>query len=234
LNLVLFDLDNTLLDGDSDYEWARFLIDKGVLDGVEYEARNNEFFRLYKSGKLDIVEFLDFQLAPLAAYPRAQLDRWHAEFMQSRIRPLMGAAAKALVSRHLDEGSLCAIVTATNTFITAPIAREFGIPHLVGTELEERDGRYTGKPHGTPSFREGKLVRVDEWLTSLGHAWGEFPQTWFYSDSLNDLPLLERVARPVAVDPDDTLRSVAATRGWPVISLRPPLQPLAPMDGGAA
>jgi HAD superfamily hydrolase (TIGR01490 family) len=173
-----------------------------------------------RSGELDIVEFLDFQLAPLAAHPREQLERWHVEFMQTRIRPLMGAAAKALVTRHLDEGSLCAIVTATNTFITAPIAREFGIAHLVGTELEERDGRYTGKPHGTPSFREGKLVRVDQWLASLGRAWGEFPQTWFYSDSLNDLPLLERVAKPVAVDPDDTLRNVAIKRGWPMISLR--------------
>jgi len=227
VNLVLFDLDNTLLNGDSDYEWARFLIDKGVLDGAEYEARNNEFYRLYKAGELDIVEFLEFQLAPLAAHPRDQLERWHADFMQSRILPLIGEAARALVSRHRDEGSLCAIVTATNTFITAPIARELGVPHLVGTELEEHNGRYTGKPHGTPSFREGKLVRVDQWLASLGHAWDEFPQTWFYSDSLNDLPLLERVAKPVAVDPDDTLRGVAVTRGWPVISLRNPSNPAA-------
>ncbi len=220
MNLVLFDLDNTLLDGDSDYEWARFLIDKGVLDGAHYEARNDEFFRQYKAGSLDINAFLDFQLAPLAAHPRDQLDRWHAEFMQTRIRPLMGAAARQLVQRHLGEGSLCAIVTATNAFITAPIAREFGISHLVATELEERDGQYTGRPRGTPSFREGKLVRVDEWLFSIGRAWGEFPQTWFYSDSHNDLPLLERAHRPVAVDPDATLQELAGRRGWPVISLR--------------
>lgn len=220
MDLTLFDLDNTLLDGDSDYEWARFLISQGVLDGVVYEARNEEFFAQYKAGTLDIREFLEFQLHPLASHPRAQLDRWHAQFMRERILPLMGAGARALVKRHLDEGSLCAIVTATNAFITGPIAREFGVPHLVATELEEADGRYTGRPSGTPCFREGKLARVDEWLASLGHAWEDFPQTWFYSDSLNDLPLLERARRPVAVDPDDTLRRVALERGWPVTSLR--------------
>ena len=220
MDLVLFDLDNTLLDGDSDYEWARFLIGQGVLDGAVYEAKNDEFFRQYKAGTLDIVEFLEFQLAPLAAHPREQLAQWHAQFMRERILPLMGAKARALVKMHAAEGSLCAIVTATNAFITGPIAREFGVPHLVATELEELDGRYTGKPRGTPCFREGKLERVDQWLASLGHAWGDFPQAWFYSDSLNDLPLLERASRPVAVDPDDTLRGVAQARGWPVISLR--------------
>ena len=222
MDLVLFDLDNTLLAGDSDYEWARFLIGKGVLDGAQYEARNDEFFRLYKAGQLDIVEFLDFQLAPLAAHPREQLERWHAEFMRVKILPLIGAAARELVARHLREGSLCAVVTATNAFITAPIAREFGVAHLVATELEERDGRYTGRPRGTPSFREGKVRRVDEWLASLGRGWGEFRTTWFYSDSLNDLPLLERVDKPVAVDPDETLDKHARSHGWPVISLRRP------------
>jgi HAD superfamily hydrolase (TIGR01490 family) len=222
MDLVLFDLDNTLIAGDSDYEWARFLIDKGVLDGVVYEARNEEFFAQYKAGSLDILEFLAFQLHPLASHPREQLQRWHAEFMQSRILPLIGAKARALVDGHLAEGSLCAIVTATNAFITGPIARELGIAHLVATELEEIDGRYTGKPRGTPCFREGKLARVDQWLAGLGHAWGSFQGTCFYSDSLNDLPMLERVSRPVAVDPDDTLRRIAAERGWPVISLNRP------------
>ena len=217
---MLFDLDNTLLAGDSDYEWTRFLIEKGVVDGAQYEAKNDEFFRQYKAGTLNIFEFLEFQLAPLGAHPREQLDRWHAQFMRERILPLMGAKARALVKKHVGEGSLCAIVTATNAFITAPISREFGVPHLVATELEQHEGRYTGRPSGTPCFREGKLERVDLWLASLGHAWGDFPQTWFYSDSLNDLPLLERSSKPVAVDPDDTLRGLAMERGWPVISLR--------------
>jgi HAD superfamily hydrolase (TIGR01490 family) len=220
VNLVLFDLDNSLLNGDSDYEWARFLISQGVLDGAVYEAKNDEFFRQYKAGTLNIFEFLEFQLAPLGAHPREQLDRWHAQFMRDHILPLMGAKARALVKKHIDEGSLCAIVTATNAFITAPIAREFGVPHLVATELEQHEGRYTGRPSGTPCFREGKLERVDLWLATLGHAWDDFAQTWFYSDSLNDLPLLERASKPVAVDPDDTLHRLALKRGWPVISLR--------------
>ncbi len=220
MDLVLFDLDNTLLNGDSDYEWARFLIEQGVLDGPVYEAQNNAFFDMYKQGTLDIHAFLAFQLKPLSEYSRAQLDNWHRQFMQTRILPIMGQPARSLVRRHLDEGSLCAIVTATNAFITGPIARSFGIPHLVATELEEIDGKFTGRPHGTPCFREGKLERVDQWLASLGHAWDEFPATTFYSDSLNDIPLLERVSRPVAVDPDERLRTLAGQRGWPVISLR--------------
>jgi HAD superfamily hydrolase (TIGR01490 family) len=220
LDLVLFDLDNTLLNGDSDYEWARFLIEQGVLDGPVYEAQNNAFFDMYKQGTLDIHAFLAFQLKPLSEYSRAQLDSWHRQFMQTRILPIMGQPARSLVRRHLDEGSLCAIVTATNAFITGPIARSFGIPHLVATELEEIDGKFTGRPHGTPCFREGKLERVDQWLASLGHAWRDFPATTFYSDSLNDIPLLERVSRPVAVDPDERLRTLAGERGWPVISLR--------------
>jgi len=220
LDLVLFDLDNTLLNGDSDYEWARFLIEQGVLDGLVYETQNNAFFDMYKQGTLDIFAFLAFQLKPLSEYSRSQLDSWHRQFMQTCILPIMGQPARSLVRRHLDEGSLCAIVTATNAFITGPIARSFGIPHLVATELEEIDGKFTGRPLGTPCFREGKLERVDQWLASLGHAWGDFPVTTFYSDSLNDIPLLERVSRPVAVDPDDRLRALAGQRGWPVITLR--------------
>lgn len=220
MDLVLFDLDNTLLNGDSDYEWARFLIEQGVLDGPVYEAQNNAFFDMYKQGTLDIHAFLDFQLKPLSEYSRSQLDSWHRQFMQTRILPIMGQPARSLVRRHLDEGSLCAIVTATNAFITGPIARSFGVPHLVATELEEIGGKFTGRPVGTPCFREGKLERVDLWLASLGHAWDDFPTTTFYSDSLNDIPLLERASRPVAVDPDDRLRALATQRGWPVISLR--------------
>jgi HAD superfamily hydrolase (TIGR01490 family) len=220
LDLVLFDLDNTLLAGDSDYEWARFLIEKGIVDGAEYEARNDEFFRQYKEGTLDILEFLDFQLAPLAAHPRDQLDRWHAEFMDLKVRPMIGAPARRLVAQHLDRGSLCAVITATNSFVAAPIAREFHVPHLIATEPEEREGRFTGRPAGTPCFREGKVARMQEWLDRQGRRWQDFAASWFYSDSRNDLPLLERVNRPVAVDPDEMLRRVAGERGWPVITLR--------------
>jgi HAD superfamily hydrolase (TIGR01490 family) len=217
--LALFDLDNTLLSGDSDYEWAQFLIERGVLERATYEARNEHFFRQYKSGRLDIHEFLEFQLAPLARYPREQLDAWHGEFMQSKATPMIRTKGRDLVRRHLDSGHLCAVVTSTNSFITAPIVREFGVEHLLATELEVRDGRFTGKPSGTPCFRQGKVTRVAEWLGARGETLGSFSASWFYSDSLNDLPLLERVTRPVAVDPDETLRGEALARGWNIISL---------------
>jgi HAD superfamily hydrolase (TIGR01490 family) len=220
VDLVLFDLDNTLLAGDSDYEWAQFLIERGVLDRAAYEARNDEFFAQYKAGTLDIGEFLDFQLAPLARYPRPQLDEWHAAFMDAKIRPMIGAAARSLVAGHLASGALCAVVTATNSFVTAPIARELGVPHLVATEPETRNGAFTGRPAGIPCFREGKVARLEEWLAALGRPLASFAASTFYSDSHNDLALLECVTHPVAVDPDDALRRVAASRGWPVISLR--------------
>jgi HAD superfamily hydrolase (TIGR01490 family) len=220
MDLVLFDLDNTLLAGDSDYEWAQFLIDRGVLDRTTYESANDRFYEQYKAGALDIYEFLDFQLAPLARYPRAQLDAWHAEFMDAKIRPMIGRPARSLVAGHLAAGSLCAIVTATNSFVTGPIAREFGVAHLIATEPEARDGEFTGKVAGTPSFRAGKVTRLEQWLSVMGQSLEGFDATWFYSDSHNDLPLLELVERPIAVDPDDTLRDLAAARGWQVISLR--------------
>ncbi len=219
MELVLFDLDNTLIDGDSDYEWAQFLIEQGVLERRSYEERNQEFFDQYKAGRLDIYAFLDFQLAPLAQYPRSQLDAWHAEFMRLKIQPIISSASRRLVERHLQDGHLCAIVTATNSFITAPIAREFGVAHLIATEPEEIDGRFTGKVRGTPCFREGKITRVDEWLHAQGMRWGDFSESRFYSDSHNDLPLLERVTHPVAVRPDPPLKHTALARGWDVIAL---------------
>ena len=219
MELVLFDLDNTLLEGDSDYEWAQFLIEQGVLERASYEHRNQEFFDQYKAGRLDIYAFLDFQLAPLARYPRAQLDAWHLQFMEQKILPIISAAARRLVGRSLDEGHLCAIVTATNSFITAPIAREFGVAHLVATEPEQIGGRFTGKVSGTPCFREGKVARVEQWLAAQGRSWEGFSESRFYSDSHNDLPLLERVTHPVAVRPDHPLRQAALARGWEVIAL---------------
>ena len=217
MKLALFDLDNTLLAGDSDFEWAQFLIEQGVLDRELYEARNQAFYDQYKAGTLDIREFLDFQLKPLSRHPREVLDAWHREFMARRILPIVRASARALVARHRDD--LCAMITATNSFVTAPIAREFGIEHLIATEPEEHDGAFTGRVVGVPCFREGKVERLDAWLGGEGHTLGGFEESWFYSDSLNDLPLLERVTHPVAVDPDDTLRAHAERRGWPVMTL---------------
>jgi len=222
MNLALFDLDNTLLAGDSDFEWAQFLISKGVVDRELQEAKNIQFYEQYKAGTLDIYEFLIFQLAPLTRHGRAELDAWHREYMDRHIRPIIGAKARALVRQHLDNGDLCAIVTATNSFVTGPIAREFGIPHLIGTvpAVDVHSGAFTGGPRGTPSFREGKIERVESWLESLGFWWGSFDDSFFYSDSHNDLPLMGKVKTPVAVDPDDTLRQHSAAQGWKAISLR--------------
>ena len=217
MNLALFDLDNTLLTGDSDFEWAQFLIEQGVLDREVYEARNAEFFEQYKAGTLDIHEFLDFQLKPLSRHRRAVLDAWHRQFMQVKILPMVRASARALVERH--RGDLCVVITATNSFVTAPIAREFGIEHLIATVPEELDGEFTGQVTDIPCFREGKVQRLESWLESQGRTLEAFEQSWFYSDSHNDLPLLMRVTHPVAVDPDDALRAQAQARGWPILTL---------------
>ena len=220
MQLVLFDLDNTLLAGDSDFEWAQFLIEQGVLDREVYEARNLAFYEQYKAGTLDIHEFLNFQLKPLSRHPRSQLDAWHARFMQEKILPIITPKARELVARHAHDADLMAIITATNSFVTAPIARELGIANLIATEPEQSNGEFTGNVEGVPSFREGKITRLNEWLERSGVAWQAIQESWFYSDSLNDLPLLERVTKPVAVDPDATLRAHAEKHGWPVISLR--------------
>jgi HAD superfamily hydrolase (TIGR01490 family) len=220
MNLTLFDLDNTLLACDSDYEWGQFLVDRGVLQREEYEAQNAAYYEQYKAGTLDIHEFLGFALRPLSQHTPEQLALWHGAFMEERIRPAMSGQARALVRQHLDAGDLCAVVTATNSFVTGPIAREFGIPHLVATEPERDGARFTGRVAGTPCFREGKIVRVRDWLATQGRRLDGFAVSSFYSDSLNDLPLLELVTRPVAVDPDPTLAAEAARRGWPAISLR--------------
>jgi len=220
MRLALFDLDNTLLAGDSDYEWGQFLVDEGVLEREEYESQNRAYYEQYVAGTLDIHEFLGFALRPLAAHEPADLARWHAAFMERRIRPMIGEPARALVRQHQLAGDLCAIITATNSFVTGPIAREFGIEHLLATEPERREGRFTGKVAGIPCFREGKVRRLDEWLAGRGRRLADFDESTLYSDSHNDLPLLERVSRPVAVDPDEKLAARARQLGWAVISLR--------------
>lgn len=220
MELALFDLDHTLITGDSDFEWTQFLIAKGLLDREAHDGPSMEFFRQYAQGTLDIDAFLDFQLAPLARFDRPDLDRWLGEFTATRVRSLIAEGTRALLERHASAGHLLAIVTATNSFVTGPIARELGVPHLIATIPAQVEGRFTGKPRGTAAFRAGKVARVEAWLESMGLWWHSFHASWFYSDSLNDLPLLSAVTHPVAVDPDDTLRAHAQAHGWRVMTLR--------------
>jgi HAD superfamily hydrolase (TIGR01490 family) len=208
--LALFDLDETLIACDSDYEWGLHLVSLGVVDRATYEARNQEFYDRYRAGTLVLKDFLDFQLNPLSQFSRAQLDQWHAAFMASRILPMIRPGARALLDRHRDAERV--IVTATNRFVTGPIAAALGVANLLATELEQEDGCFTGRAAGTPCFREGKVVRLHEWLA-------DYAESWFYSDSANDIPLLSIVTNPVAVHPDPRLRALAEERGWPILSL---------------
>jgi len=218
--LTLFDLDNTLIAGDSDYGWAQFLIEAGVLDAEAYERRNAGFFADYKAGTLDIHAFLEFQLRPLKEHDPAQLLAWRERFVAEKIVPMLLPGAKTVVDQRLAAGDMVAVVTATNSFITRPIAGLYGIPHLVATEPETIDGRFTGRPAGEPCFRAGKLSRVKGWLAAMDLNLADFTESWFYSDSHNDLPLLSSVTHPVAVDPDPLLHEHASAHGWPVMSWR--------------
>lgn len=221
MRLAMFDLDNTLLAGDSDAEWARFLIKIGVLDAAEAAEKNERFYEDYKQGCLDIQAFLAFQLQALARQPQALLARWHAQFMEEHILPLVTDAGMTLVQKHQAQGDATLIVTATNQFVTGPIAKLYGVDALIATELEcNEQGEFTGRPRGIPSFREGKIARVEAWLASQGWHWDNLETSYFYSDSLNDLPLLSKVHHPVAVDPDPVLRQHANQAGWPILSLR--------------
>jgi HAD superfamily hydrolase (TIGR01490 family) len=215
--LALFDLDNTLLDGDSDYLWGCFLVEHGIVDGERYQTENQRFYDQYLEGSLDIYEFLRFQLHPLATHKRDQLEQWREQFLREKIDPILLPKARELLERHRQQGDELLIITATNRFITGPIAERYAICHLLATEPEIRDGEYTGGVDGTPCFQGGKVERLETWLKEQGQ---NLAGSWFYSDSHNDLPLLERVDHPVAVDPDDRLRALAGERGWPIISLR--------------
>lgn len=217
MSLAIFDLDNTLLGGDSDYLWGEFLVAQGRVDGANYARQNQCFYDDYEAGILDIYAYQSFMLQPLVGHPLEELHAWREQFMVEQIRPILLPKAYALLDQHRAAGATLLIITATNRFLTAPIAEQLGVPHLLATEPELRDGRYTGGIVGVPCFQQGKVQRLQSWLDERGM---DLSDSWFYSDSHNDLPLLEQVTHPVAVDPDPNLASIAQARGWSIISLR--------------
>jgi HAD superfamily hydrolase (TIGR01490 family) len=217
MGIALFDLDNTLLEGDSDYLWGCFLVEQGIVNGQVYERENRRFYDQYKIGALDIHEFLDFQLKPLAEHDMATLQRWRRRYLEEKIMPIMLPKARALIERHRQRGDTPVIVTATNRFITGPIAELYGVGHLLATEPEIVAERFTGRVNGVPCFRDGKVLQLRTWLEKHSMT---LDDSWFYSDSHNDLPLLQAVSHPVAVDPDEVLERHARDRHWKIISLR--------------
>lgn len=220
MNLAIFDLDNTLLNGDSDYNWSLFLIKKGILDQSIYEQQNEEFFKDYQTGSLDIDAYAEFQFKPLRENERFFLNDLRDEYVATIIRPMITEKAKDLVNEHRSQGDQLLIITATNSFITKPIAALFGIEELIGTDLEEINNQFTGKIKGVASFQEGKVTRLNQWLDNKHFTLAQFDKTFFYSDSKNDLPLLRIVSHPVAVNPDATLNTEAKKNNWPIMSLR--------------
>ncbi len=217
MRLALFDLDHTLLDGDSDALWGRFLVQEGAVDAEEYRREGARYMAEYRAGKLDIHEFVAFGLRPLKHNTPERLESWRTRFMAEWVLPRIPQASRTLLQRHRAQGHTLVIITATNSFIAAPVATEFGVDALIATEPEKEHDRFTGRAVGPPCFREGKVLKLRAWLAAKGATPEE---TWFYSDSHNDLPLLEQVQHAVAVNPDEVLARVAAERGWPVLSLR--------------
>ena len=217
MSLAIFDLDNTMLSIDSDHAWGEFLVEQGAVDPVAYREANERFLADYNAGTLDMAAFLEMALKPLAENTPEQLAAWHQQFMASKIEPHILPKAEELLARHRTKGDTLLIITATNRFITGPIAERLGVDNLIAVEPEMVDGRYTGRVDGVPSYREGKVIRLQAWLEAQDIT---MDGAWFYSDSHNDLPLLEKVDHPVAVDPDDTLRKVAEERNWRIMSLR--------------
>ncbi|MDD5320313.1 MAG: HAD-IB family hydrolase [Methylococcales bacterium] len=217
MSLAIFDLDNTLIADDSDYLWGQFLVDQGIVDKDYYERANAKFYDDYKQGTLDIAQFLLFSLQPLANNDTEQLYRWRAQFVQNIITPLLLQPAQQLIAKHRDRGDTLLVITATNRFVTKPIVELYGIEHLLATTPEFVDGKFTGGFEGIPCFQEGKVKLLEEWLKSSSET---MQDSWFYSDSHNDLPLLKRVDHPVAVDPDEKLKQFAKAANWPIISLR--------------
>lgn len=217
MSLAIFDLDNTLIAGDSDYLWGQFLVEQGAVDKHQYADANAKFYEEYRQGTLNIREFLRFSLQPLTQHSPEQLYQWRNQFIQEIIKPLLLKSAQQLIARHRDRGDTLLVITATNRFVTEPITELYGIANLLATPPEFIAGRYTGNFTGVPCFQEGKVKLLEEWLKTSAET---LEGSWFYSDSHNDLPLLKRVDNPVAVDPDDTLNQFATVANWPIISLR--------------
>jgi HAD superfamily hydrolase (TIGR01490 family) len=217
MRLAIFDLDHTLLAGDSDFLWGQFLCQRGIVDPEHYARENLRFYREYQAGTLDIHAFCAFSFQPLTAHPRAELERWREDFLREKIEPVIAPGAQPLIDKHRAQGDHTLIMTATNSFITAPVAARLGVDELIATDPEEIDGRFTGRIAGTPNFQHGKVERLAQWRASRSEP---IQHITFYSDSRNDLPLLEVADTAVAVDPDAVLAAEAARRGWPIISLR--------------
>lgn len=217
MSLAIFDLDNTLIAGDSDHSWGEFIVEQGLVDAEHYRAENDRFYREYENGGLDVNEYLRFALEPLTRYSLDELAKLHQQFMAEKIDPMRLPKAEALLKKHRDAGDYLLIMTSTNSFVTGPIAKSLGVDEIMASEAEIKDGRYTGNVVGTPCFQAGKVTRLQQWLAQYE---GDKENCYFYSDSINDLPLLSEVDNPVAVDPDETLRAHAEAAGWPVISLR--------------
>lgn len=218
--IALFDLDYTLLGGDATYEWIRFLVDRGVLPRAETIAELDRFYDDYAAGTLDIHAFLHFDFRPLAAHPRARLERWRDEYLRHSIAPIVLPRARELIAAHEARGHVTAIITAANSFVTAPIAEMLGVANLLASIPEARDDEFTGGIDGIPCFHEGKVIKLDAWLAGRGEALADFAESYFYGDSQSDVPLMEKVTHPVAVGPDDVLAGIARARGWRIISLR--------------
>jgi HAD superfamily hydrolase (TIGR01490 family) len=217
MSLAIFDLDNTLLNGDSDHAWGEFLVSQQIVEPDFYRRQNDEFYELYKQGKLDIMEYLAFALAPLTRFTVEELDLLHRQFMQEFVAPMRQRKADELLQKHRERGDFLLIITATNRFVTAPIARALGVDDLLATDPERAGNRYTGRVKGIPCYREGKVQRLREWLEETEHS---LDDSYFYSDSINDLPLLEVVTHPFVVDGDERLQAEARQRNWPLMSLR--------------
>jgi len=217
MSLAIFDLDHTLLNGDSDHAWGEFLVRHKIVDPEFYRRQNDEFYERYKQGTLDIMEYLEFALEPLTRFDTRELDRLHLQFMQEFVNPMRQSKADALLQKHRAQGDFLLIITATNRFVTGPIARALGVDDLLATDPELIDDRYTGKVAGIPCYREGKVQRLHQWLEQTDH---NLEGSYFYSDSINDLPLLMEVSHPFVVDADDKLKAEAEQRNWPIISLK--------------
>ena len=220
MNLALFDLDGTLLPTDSDHAFGEFMVEIGWVDGAAWRARNDAFYAQYQAGTLDLGEYLEFATSAWRGRPLAEAEAARARFMREVIEPRLHDQARALVDQHRQAGDQVAIVTATNEFVTRPIAGAFGVEQLLAVELErDENGRVTGRALGVPTFREGKVTRVEAWLAAQGRQWADFDDVLFYSDSTNDLPLLERVRTPIATNPTPALEAIARERGWRIIKL---------------